>query len=85
VSARYTPGTRVKPSAYALRSRRDHYLDASGAERDKRKRWHDTEAARRGTVTVLLPDQRGIASPGVEVTWDGGAVSRCLDYMLEPA
>jgi hypothetical protein len=83
--SRFKVGDRVKPSLSALRSKRDHYLDASGSEREKRKGWHDKEAAKRGTVTALNADPRGICSPTLDISWDGGAMSSCLDYTVEHA
>lgn len=76
-------GDRVKPSAHALRGLRDGYLSRGAGDRERWKRWHDAEAAQRGTVTALLPDPKELAAPGIEVTWDGGAISRCLDYRVE--
>lgn len=82
--SRFTVGMRIKPSLYALRSLRDSYLDKVGAARDRAKAYHDKEAAQRGTVTALLPDPKGLCSPGLEITWDDGGISRCLDYRVTP-
>jgi hypothetical protein len=43
----------------------------------------DKAIADRGVVTkLLLPDASRGVSPGVEVTWVDGTISRSLDYMV---
>ena len=73
-------GARVRPSAYALRSRRDSYLSVTGPERKRREEWYRKEAAKRGVVTALIEHPR---QAGLEVTWQDGTISRCLPYMVE--
>jgi hypothetical protein len=84
VTARFAVGDRVAPSPEALRPRLE--------ERSKWVRWasqwasadeaYQREAARRGTVTAILPSAAKYIAPGIAVTWDDGRESRCLDYMV---
>ena len=67
-------GTRVRRSDYALIDKRNYMLDHPHQYRAKV--WYETAAAERGTVTDLLPS-------GYQIGWDGGSISRCLDYMVE--
>ena len=80
-------GDRVKHSGHVLMRKRD-YWNSCGREPMKSgaKRVLDAAIAERGTVTAILPGDpaRGV-SPGLEVTWDGGSVSRCLSYLVELA
>lgn len=71
-------------SGHVIQRKRD-YWNSCGREPMKsgaRKALDDAIAAR-GTVTALLAgdSSRGV-SPGLEITWDSGIVSRCLSYMV---
>ena len=82
----YEIGQRVRHSAHVLGKKRD-YWNQCGREPMKSgaKAALDKAIAERGTVTAILagdPD-RGV-SPGVEVKWDNGSVSRCLSYLIAP-
>ena len=83
----YTIGQRVRHSGHVLSKKRD-YWNQCGREPMKSgaKRALDAAIAERGTVTALLPGDpsRGV-SPGIEVKWDSGSVSKCLSYLIEPA
>lgn len=78
-------GDRVKHSGYVLRDKRD-YWNRCGREPMKSgaKAALDKAIAERGTITALLigDRSRGV-SPGLEVEWDSGYVSRCLSYLVE--
>lgn len=80
-------GDRVKHSAYVTMKKRD-YWNSCGREPMKSgaKRALDACIAERGTITAILPGDpsRGV-SPGLEVKWDNGSVSRCLSYLVERA
>lgn len=77
-------GDRVKHSGYVINRKRD-YWNSCGREPMKSgaKRALDAAVAERGTVTAILPGDksRGV-SPGIEVTWDNGTVSKCLSYLV---
>lgn len=78
-------GQRVKHSGRVIQQKRD-YWNNQGREPMKSgaKKALDEAIAARGTITALLPGDaaRGV-SPGLEVTWDGGGVSRCLSYLVD--
>ena len=80
-------GDRVGHSAHVLNRKRD-YWNSCGREPMKSgaKAALDKAIAERGTVTALLPGDRdrGV-SPGLEITWDSGSISRCLDYLVTKA
>ena len=80
-------GDRVKHSGYALMSERD-YWQGCGTEPRKSRLGdaYKAKCAERGTVTAILSgdSNRGV-SPGIEVTWDSGSVSRCLTSRVEMA
>ena len=82
--SRFTVGQRVRHSAHVLARKRD-YWNSCGREPMKSgaKTALDKAIAERGTVTAILAgdSERGV-SPGIEVTWDFGSVSRCLDYLV---
>jgi hypothetical protein len=79
-------GTRVGHSGAVIQRKRDYWCQC-GREPMKSgaKDALDKAIADRGTVTAILPGDpaRGV-SPGLEVTWDDGCVSRCLSYMVIP-
>jgi len=83
---KFTVGQRVRHSEPVIRRKRD-YWNSCGREpaKSKAREWLDAAVAERGTVTAILAGDpsRGV-SPGLEVTWDGGSVSRCLSYMVLP-
>lgn len=87
INPRFVVGARVRHSAHVLMRKRD-YWNSCGREPMKSgaKRALDAAIAERGTITAILPGdrERGV-SPGIEVQWDGGGVSRCLDYLVEIA
>jgi hypothetical protein len=70
-------GDRVRHSGYSLKGLRDYWLSC-GREPQKTsaKTELDRKVAERGTITA--GDERAC-----HVTWDSGAVSQCLDYMVE--
>lgn len=80
-------GQRVKHSGHVINKKCD-YWNSCGREPMKSgaKRALEEAVAERGTVTAILPGDpdRGV-SPGIEVKWDGGSVSRCLSYLVEAA
>lgn len=83
----FTVGQRVKHSGYVIQQKRD-YWNSCGREPMKSgaRRALDEAIAERGTVTAILEGDpsRGV-SPGIEVTWDSGSISRCLDYRVMAA
>ena len=83
----YAIGDRVKHSGHVINRKRD-YWNSCGREPMKSgaRRALDAAVAERGTITAILmgDPSRGV-SPGLEVKWDGGSVSRCLDYLVAPA
>jgi len=77
--------TRVKKSAYALRSKRDYWLaQGQPSAKARAKQWLDDAMAERGVVIELLPADfsRGV-SAGLRIHWDNGSESKCLSYMVE--
>ncbi len=80
-------GTRVKNSGHVTQRKRDYWCSC-GREPMKSgaKMALDAAIAARGTITAILPGDstRGV-SPGLEVTWDDGTVSRCLSYLVTEA
>lgn len=80
-------GDRVRHSGYVTQRKRD-YWNNCGREPYKSAAKRDLDAciAERGTVTAILEgdSKRGV-SPGLEVTWDNGSVSKCLSYMVASA
>ena len=84
-AADYKVGDRVRHSGSVIQRKRD-YWNSCGREPMKSgaKRALDAALAERGTVTAILAgdSERGV-SPGLEVTWESGSVSRCLSYMVE--
>ena len=78
-------GDRVRHSGHVIQKKRD-YWNQCGREPMKSgaKRALDEAVAERGTITAILPgdSDRGV-SPGIEVKWDNGSVSRCLAYRVE--
>lgn len=85
--ARFTVGQRVRHSGRVIQGKRD-YWNNCGREpfKSSAKAALDKAIAERGTVTAILQGdkERGV-SPGIEVTWDSGSISRCLDYIVDPA
>ena len=85
--ADFAVGDRVKHSGTVIMRKRD-YWNSCGREpaKSNAKKWLDDAIAERGTVTAILPGDpsRGV-SPGLEVTWDGGSVCRCLSYLVTKA
>ncbi len=83
----YTIGQRVKHSGHVINKKRD-YWNQCGREPMKSgaRKALDAAVAERGTITAILPGDpaRGV-SPGIEVKWDSGSVSRCLSYLVEKA
>jgi hypothetical protein len=83
----FSIGDKVKHSGHVLNKKRD-YWNSCGREPMKSgaRRALDAAIAERGIVTAILPgdSSRGV-SPGIEVTWDGGSVSRCLSYLVDKA
>lgn len=79
--AEFTVGQRVRHSGHVLQKKRD-YWNSCGREPMKSgaKRALDAAIAERGIVTAILP-VRGV-SPGIEVKWDNGGLSRCLSYLV---
>lgn len=80
----FSVGQRVKHSGYVINRKRD-YWNSCGREPMKSgaKRALDEAVAARGTITAILEgdSSRGV-SPGLEVKWDNGSISRCLSYMV---
>lgn len=80
-------GQRVRYSGYVTQQKRDYWCSC-GREPMKSgaKKALDDAVAARGTVTALLPGDtsRGV-SPGLEVTWDDGTLSKCLSYIVMEA
>lgn len=83
----FSVGQRVKHSGSVIQRKRD-YWNSCGREPMKSgaRKALDEAVAERGTVTAILAGDpsRGV-SPGLEVTWDGGSVHRCLSYLVEAA
>ncbi len=80
-------GDRVRHSGYVTQRARD-YWNKCGSEphKSRAKDALDAKIAERGTITgILAADQSRGVSPGFEVTWDNGSVSRCLSYLIVPA
>jgi len=80
-------GKRVKRSWRSLRSLHDRVLSCGIASRKAvLQAEFDAQSEQRGTVTSILEEvpERGVAC-GLEVTWDGGTVSKCLPYMVDLA
>ena len=72
-------GDRVRHSGYSLKGLRDYWLSCGRhAQKSAAKDELDRKVAERGTITAS--DERGC-----DVRWDSGAVSQCLDYMVEGA
>jgi hypothetical protein len=69
-------GMRVKHSGHVVSRKRD-YWNQQGRQPAKDRALDALNAcvAERGTITAIL-------AKGVEVTWDSGSVSHCLDYMV---
>lgn len=83
----FSIGDRVKHSGYVTQKKRD-YWNSCGAEphKSRAKQALDEAIKERGTVSAILPgDQKRGVSPGLEITWDGGSISRCLSYMVAKA
>lgn len=80
-------GDRVKHSGHVINRKRD-YWNQCGREPMKSgaKDALEKAVAERGTITAILvgDSSRGV-SPGLEVKWDSGSVSRCLSYLVEKA
>jgi hypothetical protein len=83
----FTVGQRVKHSGRVIQDKRD-YWNRCGREPMKSgaKRALDAAVLERGHVTAILAGDpaRGV-SPGLEITWASGVVSRCLSYLVEAA
>ncbi len=80
-------GDRVRHSGYVTQKKRDYWnQQGEYTAKSRAKKWLDDCIAERGTITAILPGDpdRGV-SPGLEVKWDGGSVSRCLSYLVSPA
>lgn len=80
-------GTRVQHAAHVIQRKRDYMLQQGSYEGKERARgWMQAAMAERGTVTghLTADPSRGV-SAGLEVTWDHGSVSKCLNYMVSPA
>lgn len=78
-------GTRVKPSEYSLRGKRDYWQSLGREPAKSNAKWaYEKACGERGIVTGIIEadKSRGI-SAGLEITWDNGQVSRCLGYMVE--
>jgi hypothetical protein len=79
-------GTKVKKSGYSLKGKRD-YWQSLGRQpaKSNAKQAYENAQAERGTVSAILKadKSRGI-SAGLEITWDNGSISKCLNYMVEP-
>jgi hypothetical protein len=75
-------GQRVKHSGSVINRKRDYWNQLKSGARKAL----DDAVAERGTITAILPgdSKRGV-SPGLEVTWDSGSVSKCLAYLVESA
>ena len=72
---------RVKPSEYALRSKRDYWLQCGRYDQKQRaKEALDREQDKRGIVTEIT-EHNGIK--GLVVKWLDGTVSHCLPYRVE--
>jgi hypothetical protein len=72
-------GDRVRHSGYALTADRDYWQGCGTEPRKSRlKEAYLKRVAERGTVTAVLDN-------GLEVTWDGGSVSRCLSSRVQSA
>lgn len=78
------PGDRVRYSAYALRSDRDYWLGLGQyAAKARAKEQLDAKAARRGTVTAIVP---GRFVSTVVVKFDGQEGEHRADpYLFEIA
>lgn len=77
-----TIGARVRPSRYALESKRLYILSAgTHAEKVKRQGWYDAAANKRGMITAVQ-DRHGMM-PGLSVSWDDGTRSECLVDQVE--
>ncbi len=87
IQERFPVGCVVRNSGSVVQRARDEW-QACGREPNKSRYKEHFEHVRdeRGTVTAHLPGDpsRGV-SPGVEVTWADGHVSRCLTSRVEPA
>lgn len=80
-------GDRVRHSGYVLQGLRDHWNRCGDYTRKTRAKAHlDAKTAERGTLVAFLPADpaRGV-SPGLEIHWDNGSVSKCLSYLVVPA
>lgn len=78
-------GTRVKQSEYNLRGKRD-YWQSLGREpaKSNAKRAYEKAQKERGAITeIIAKDRKKGISSGLEITWDNGQISRCLNYMVE--
>ena len=80
---RFPIGQTVKLSGYALESSRMYWLGLGHepAKTRARDNYHAKQAAR-GIVTAHCPTKHSQAA--IEITWDSGPKSTCLDYMVEP-
>jgi hypothetical protein len=78
---------RVKQSTYALRPKRDYWLNQGDPRRKAQaKEWLDRAADERGTITeILAGDEDRGSLPGYRIAWDNGSESRCLPYMVDLA
>jgi len=83
----FSVGDRVRNSGLVTQRARD-YWNSCGREPMKSgaKQALDECIAARGTVISILPGDysRGV-SPGIEVAWDDGTVSKCLTYRIDHA
>lgn len=80
-------GNRVRHSHHVVMRKRDYWNSCGDyARKQAAKDALDKCIAERGTITALLigDPSRGV-SPGIEVVWDNGSISRCLDYMVSAA
>ena len=78
-------GDRVRHCTKMLYDARDSW-QSEGREPYKgyKKDAYDKLCAERGTVTAFLPGNPAkYISPGIEVKWDNGSISHCLDYRVE--
>ncbi len=83
MESRFKIGDKVKNSGYVINKKRD-YWNSCGREPMKSgaRTALDEAIAARGVITAILPAKESYISPGIEVKWDCGSVSRCLDYLV---
>lgn len=80
----FKPGDRIKPSAYAIRPKKDWWLQQGRSDlKSAAKRVVEAEIARRGVVLSSGPTK--YTPEEVHYRWDDGQEGKCLSYMVELA